>query len=192
MAGLTKATKHALFLDRDGVINRDHGYTHKVADLEFMPGVFELIQRATAANVDVFVVTNQAGIARGFYDEDAMHEFNDAIAKEVRQRSGEIKRFYFCPHHVDGVREGYSYPCSNRKPKPGMLLRAQQDFDIDLKESVIVGDRESDIEAGRNAGLKAGYLFVEAAESSNPDYVAKGYVVSKINSLQTVADLEGW
>ena len=151
--------KKALFLDRDGVINIDTGYTHRVEDLVLLEGIAELIRFFSEEGYLIVVVTNQSGIARGLYSIADMHAFNAEISKRLALRGCFIDGIYFCPHIKNGVVPEFSVPCNCRKPRPGMLLTAAEDLGIDLAESVIVGDRVSDMLAGKAAGLKIGYLI---------------------------------
>jgi len=147
----------ALFLDRDGVINVEKDYLYKIEDFEFIDGVFELCIHYQELGYLIFVVTNQSGIARGYYNEEDFTKLSVWMSKEFLKHNIKIKKVYHCPHHPD-----ISGDCSCRKPKPGMLLQASKEFNIDLANSLIVGDKERDIEAGLNAGLRESYLFDES------------------------------
>jgi D-glycero-D-manno-heptose 1,7-bisphosphate phosphatase len=143
----------AAFLDRDGVINVDTGYVHRIEDVEFVEGVFDLCHWLVQRDFCLIVVTNQAGVARGFYTERDVQQLHAWMASQFALRGIALKRFYYCPHHPEQGRPPYNVACPCRKPAPGMLLRAQQDCNLDLARSLLIGDRESDIEAGRTAGL---------------------------------------
>lgn len=144
----------ALFLDRDGVINVDHGYVHKPEDVEFIDGIFELVAAAKEAGYLVVVVTNQAGIGRGYYSEDDFHALMDWMKARFVERGGQLDAVYFCPNHAEhGIGE-YRSESDCRKPAPGMLLQAVHDLDIDLARSLFVGDKPSDMAAGRAAGVR--------------------------------------
>ncbi len=147
----------ALFLDRDGVINVEKDYLYKIEDFEFIDGIFELCRHYKELGYLIFVVTNQSGISRGYYSEEDFNKLSSWMSKEFLKHSIKIEKVYHCPHHPN-----ISGECSCRKPKPGMLLQATNEFDIDLEESLIIGDKERDIEAGLNAGLKKTYLFNES------------------------------
>ena len=151
-----KKSTPALFLDRDGVINVDIGYLHKPEDCVFVDGIFDLVKRANSLGYKVFIVTNQAGIARGYYTEAHFLEFSAWMKEEFNRHLAHIDEIYFCPHHpAHGVGE-YLTECDCRKPAPGMLLKAQAAFDIDMQASVMVGDNISDLEAAIAA--KVGHL----------------------------------
>ena len=143
----------ALFLDRDGVVNIDHGYVHRVEDFHFHPGIFQLCRAAQTLEYRIVVVTNQAGIGRGYYTESAFVALTRWMVGRFAEEHVEIAGVYYCPcHPVDGI-AGYNNDCFARKPRPGMVLRAAADLALDLTSSILVGDRESDISAARTAGV---------------------------------------
>jgi len=141
--------KKALFLDRDGTINVDIGHLHRIEDFKFVEGVPELIKKYNDKNYKVIVITNQAGIAKKYYTEGDMHRLHVYINEELKKIGAHIDAFYFCPHHPDFTGE-----CDCRKPKPKMILQAAKDFNIDLKKSILIGDKDSDIKAGATAGVE--------------------------------------
>jgi D-glycero-D-manno-heptose 1,7-bisphosphate phosphatase len=144
----------ALFLDRDGVINVDHGYVHKPEDFEFVPGIFDLVRAANEKNYKVIVVTNQAGIGRGYYTEAQFHALTEWMCQQFVLTGGRIDAVYFCPYHpVHGIGD-YRRESDCRKPAPGMLFQAQKDHHLNLQDSIFVGDKPSDMTAGENAGIK--------------------------------------
>jgi D-glycero-D-manno-heptose 1,7-bisphosphate phosphatase len=143
----------ALFLDRDGVINVDTGHVHRRESFEFVPGIFELCRAAQTLGYLLVVVTNQAGIARGYYSESDFNNLTDWMMDQFAERKVRIMRLYYCPYHpVFGIGR-YKRDSPDRKPKPGMLLRARSDLDLDLGSSILIGDRLSDIQAGCRAGV---------------------------------------
>lgn len=146
--------KPALFLDRDGVINHDEGYTHRIEDFRLLPGVPEALRLFQSQGYLLVVVTNQAGIARGYFDEAQFSLLTSHMKAELSARGVRIDAVYHCPHHPAGSRLEYAVSCQCRKPEPGMLLAAAQDLDIDLRSSWLLGDKESDIQAGLAAGLE--------------------------------------
>ncbi len=149
----------ALFLDRDGVINVDHAYVHRQEDFEFIDGIFELVRRARAASYRVFVVTNQAGIARGYYTEDDFHRLTAWMQGRFAAEGAAIDRVYFCPFHAEHGVGRYKLDSPLRKPRPGMILQATQEFGVDLARSLLVGDMVTDIQAGEAAGVGRNLLF---------------------------------
>jgi D-glycero-D-manno-heptose 1,7-bisphosphate phosphatase len=151
--GPASPRQKALFLDRDGVINIDRGYVHRPEDFEFREGIFELCRAAQRLDYLLLVVTNQAGIARGYYTEAEFLELTEWMAGKFADEQVHIARVYYCPYHpVDGVGT-YKYDSPDRKPKPGMLFRARDDFDLDLASSVLIGDKLTDVNAAHAAGV---------------------------------------
>lgn len=154
--------KPALFLDRDGVINVEKNYLHKVEDFEFIDGIFELCRHFQEQGYLIVVVTNQSGIARGYYNEEEFAVLTAWMVEAFAKRGITVAQVYHCPHHPDitGV-------CDCRKPEAGMLMQAKEELGIDLENSVLIGDKERDIDAAVNAGLRRHYLF-------DPEHHAKG------------------
>ena len=148
--------KKALFLDRDGVINKEVNYLYQIENFEFIDGVFDLCKHYQNLGYLIVIVTNQSGIARNYYKESDFDTLTKWMNKVFLSNGIKIEKVYHCPHH-----ESISGICGCRKPAPGMLLLAKEEFDIDLKNSIIIGDKERDIEAGLNAGLQESYLFDE-------------------------------
>lgn len=143
----------AVFLDRDGVINKERGYVHEIDEFNFIDGVFDACREMSKAGYRLIIITNQAGIARGYYTEDEFHYLTIWMLNEFRQHGIEIDDVYYCPHHpVHGVGV-YRRDCDCRKPAPGMILRAAKEHSLDLRHSILVGDKITDIEAGRTAGI---------------------------------------
>ncbi len=149
----------AMFFDRDGVLNYDAGYTHRVEDLKWIPGAMEAIRRANDAGVLVFVITNQAGIARGYYTGAEVDHFHAAMVADLARAGAHVDAFYVCPYHPQAEVDAYRHPDHpDRKPNPGMILKALAEWPIDLGRSVLIGDQDTDIEAARRAGIE-GLLF---------------------------------
>lgn len=149
----------ALFLDRDGVINVDRAYVHRPEDFEFIDGIFDLCRRAKQQDYLIFVVTNQAGIARGFYTEDDFLNLTQWMCEAFATAGAAIDRVYFCPFHAEHGIGKYKLDSPFRKPAPGMILQAAQEFNVDLERSVLVGDMETDIQAGVAAGVGCNLLY---------------------------------
>lgn len=143
----------ALFLDRDGVINVNHGYVHTPDKFDFVDGIFEVVSAAKRAGFLVVVVTNQAGIGRGYYSEAQFHALTDWMKARFTERGGRIDAVYFSPYHPEHGIGQYLRESDCRKPGPGMLLQAQRELDIDMARSVFIGDKPSDMAAGRAAGV---------------------------------------
>lgn len=158
----------ALFLDRDGVINIDHGHVFRKENFDLVPGIIELIQRANQAGWLVIVITNQAGIAKNYYDAEDFIGLMDWVKRSFSEKNAYIDAVYYCPHHPEfGDIEKRN--CGCRKPAPGMILQAAKEMAINLEKSVLIGDKESDMQAAKNAGVGAAYLF----ESGNVNYFAE-------------------
>lgn len=154
----------AAFFDRDGTINVNIGHLHRVEDLAFIPGRPELIRRYNEAGFLVIVVTNQAGIAKGYYTVEDIYLLHREMNRRLREQWGaHIDAFYFCPHHPD-----YSGPCRCRKPEPGMIEQAIRDFDIDVALSILYGDKVWDIQAGERCGIQSVLLPEAEGESAEP------------------------
>jgi D-glycero-D-manno-heptose 1,7-bisphosphate phosphatase len=143
----------ALFLDRDGVVNREIGYLYKPEQVEFTAGIFELCRHAYVRGYKLIVITNQAGIARQLYSEADFHSLMRWIFEEFRRKHIHLDGYYFCPHHPEHGIGRYRKECADRKPQPGMILQASKDHGIELSQSVLIGDRCSDIQAGAAAGI---------------------------------------
>ena len=147
----------AAFLDRDGVINIDYEYVGKKEDFKFKEGIFELLKFLQNKGYKLFIVTNQSGISRGYYNENDFHKLMKWMINELKKENIKIKDYEFCPHHPEITGE-----CECRKPNPGMILNLAKKYDIDLKNSIMIGDNLSDIKAGENAGIKKNYLINES------------------------------
>jgi D-glycero-D-manno-heptose 1,7-bisphosphate phosphatase len=149
----------ALFLDRDGVINVNHGYVHTRERFEFIDGIFDACRQARALGYRLIVVTNQAGIGRGFYSEAQFQALTDWMRAEFERREAPIDRVYFCPYHPEHGVGDYRRDAPCRKPNPGMILDAARDFRLDLPACVLLGDKSSDIVAGERAGVGCNVLY---------------------------------
>jgi D-glycero-D-manno-heptose 1,7-bisphosphate phosphatase len=146
--------KRAVFIDRDGTINVEKDYLYRAEEFEFIPGAPKAIRLLNEAGFLVVVVSNQSGVARGYYTEEDVHLLHRHVATQLDQAGSRIDAWFYCPHHPSG-RGSYALPCRCRKPQPGMLLDAASRFDIDLEASIMIGDKLVDIEAGRAAGCKS-------------------------------------
>ncbi len=144
----------ALFFDRDNTLVADHGYLHKIEDFRWLAGAPEALKFAASLNLPVFIVTNQGGIGRGLFTEQDMHRFNTHLMQKAQQAGGKITDIAFCPHHPNAIYSHLKTPCSCRKPAPGMFYTLAKKWNIDLSASIMIGDRASDIEAGKAAGCK--------------------------------------
>jgi D,D-heptose 1,7-bisphosphate phosphatase len=149
-----RLTRPALFLDRDGVLNIEKGYLHKQADFEWMPGAREAVRLANNKGWFVFVVTNQAGVARGYYEERDIHALHAFMQNEFATVGAHIDAFEYCPHHPEGTRPGYDKACDRRKPAPGMIRALLKAWPVDAARSVLVGDMAHDVAAAEAAGVR--------------------------------------
>ncbi len=174
----------ALLLDRDGVINIEKDYVYQISDFEFVDGIFELCHQAADAGMAIVVVTNQAGIGRGYYSENQFWALTDWMRDRFSERGITIDAVYFCPCHPEHGVGAYRRESFDRKPNPGMILRARVDLALDLDHSILVGDKASDIAAARAAGVGRtvllGSAFAVHEAGSEPDIQA--------NSLQEVRE----
>jgi len=148
------APRKALFLDRDGVINVDHNYVCKPGDTEWVPGIFELCAEAQRAGYLLVVVTNQAGIARGYYSAKEFLTYTQWVHEQFALKGAPLIATYYCPHHPD-----FTPVCECRKPMPGMISSAIADLELERTSCVLVGDKKSDLQAGAAAGLVSSRLI---------------------------------
>ncbi len=174
--------RKAVFIDRDGTINKEVNYLHKVEDLEILPGVAEAIKLLNDRGFLVIVPTNQSGIARGYYGVEDMRKINEEISRRLAKNGAYIDAFYFCPHHPKGKIEEFTISCDCRKPKSGMFLKAAGDYNVDFPGSFSIGDKIRDLEPAKKLGckgilVKTGYGEEELKEREawqlEPDYVAE-------------------
>jgi D-glycero-D-manno-heptose 1,7-bisphosphate phosphatase len=144
----------ALFLDRDGVVNIEADYVWQVEDFNFVDNIFRLCENFQTKGYKIFIITNQSGISRGYFSESDFNHLNDWMVARFLENGIIISKVYYCPHHPD-----ITGPCNCRKPNPGMINQAETDFEIDLSNSILIGDNISDIEAGENAGVGTNILI---------------------------------
>ncbi len=171
-----ESKRRAVFLDRDGTINVEKGYVHKIEDFEFIPGAQLAIKMFKNAGFLVIVVSNQSGVARGYYSIDAVRRLHEHMDRELARHGTAVDAYYICPHHPQGIVEEYTKTCDCRKPAPGMIIKAGQEFSLDLSTSFLVGDKESDIEAALNAGCRpvlVGTIYGSSVPSSVPPDVPR-------------------
>lgn len=144
MPGVGGEKRKALFLDRDGVINEDSGYPFLPGHIRFRKGIFDFCRRVLRKGYVIVVVTNQAGVARGLFDEAAVQALHEWMGERFRREGVEVAGFYYCPYHKDATVARYRHDSPYRKPKPGMVLQAAEELELDLDRSVMVGDKHSD------------------------------------------------
>ena len=175
----------AVFLDRDGTINEEVGYLDSLEKLKMIPAAYEAIKLINLNGMKAVVISNQAGVAKGFFTEEFVHTVNKRLLALLKKKGAIIDKFYYCPHHPEEGKGVYLQKCHCRKPAPGMMLQAARELNIDLSRSYLVGDRFLDMEAAKNAGakgilVKTGYgedLLQDdgpdrATPAGKPDFIA--------------------
>jgi len=169
----------AVFLDRDGTIIEDVGYLSDIGQIRILPGAAKALRLLNDNGFKVVIVTNQAGVARGYFTESMANEINEKLVRLLADRGSVVERIYYCPHHIEGIIAKYKKECNCRKPNPGMIEQAVKELAIDITNSVMIGDKNSDIEAGRRAGCGrtifiSGGINPEEVEalSQAADYIA--------------------
>ena len=181
--------KKAIFLDRDGTINADeHGYINKPEDVHLYPFAAEAISKWNKKGYLVFIVTNQAGIAYGYFTKEAVDKVNNKLVKDLALGNAEIDEIFYSPYHAKGIAKPFNIQHEDRKPGIGMYLKAKEKYSFDTKHSFMIGDRYSDIGFGKNAGLitilvrtgSGGKEFLQKRNESEykPDYVVKDLVAA--------------
>lgn len=168
----------ALFLDRDGVINIEKNYLYRIEDFEFIDGVFESCKYFQNLGYKIIVVTNQAGIARGYYSVDDFEKLTEWMLGKFLEQGISITEVYYCPHHPN-----FSVECACRKPKAGMLLEAAKNHDINLTSSIMVGDKKSDMMAAKSAGISNRILVRSGHQITKNDEVTSSLVIDSIREL---------
>lgn len=153
----------AAFLDRDGVINVDKGYVYRWGDFEFVAGAIEGLRLLQHLEYRLVIVTNQSGVARGYYSVADVEKLSATVVTHLREQGVAIAGVYFCPHHPAGKVANFARECDCRKPMPGMITRARDELGVELSESVLIGDKPSDIEAAKNAGVRQAFLITHEA-----------------------------
>ncbi len=142
----------AVFLDRDGTINEQMGYINHISRFHLLPGVAEAIRRLNEARIPVIVVTNQSGLARGYFPAELLTAVHEKMVTLLAEHGAHVDGIYICPHHPEAKREEYRVNCDCRKPKTGLLVQAAKDLGLDLVRSFVVGDRWSDLKTAANCG----------------------------------------
>lgn len=172
----------ALFLDRDGVVNIDKDYVFRVEDFEFVDGIFDLCRSARERGYLIVVITNQSGIGRGYYTEDDFHALTDWMRARFEEQGAPVAGVYYCPYHPEHGQGRYKVDSFDRKPNPGMILRAMHDLDLDLSASIMVGDKASDMKASGAAGIGRKVLF---SPEGGGDIISTGAdeIVTRLNEV---------
>ena len=167
----------ALFLDRDGIINEDSGYIHKVEDIKFVAGIFELCKKAIDSGYIIIVITNQSGVARGYYTETHVETVHNWILKEFEKRNVKITKFYYSTYHPEAINPKHLKNPNHRKPAPGMIMDAVSDYNIDISKSFMIGDKQSD-RIDYN-GLKS-YIVKSVYSKENYDFSSLEDIINSI------------
>ena len=154
-----KILNKAVFMDRDDTINRDYINVHKIEDWQWIPNAKEAIKYCNDNGYLVIIITNQSGISRGLFTFNDVNRLHNFVQGELYKIGARIDAFYICPHHIEGTVAPYNIECDCRKPSPGLILQACKDFDIDVSQSYVIGDKQRDCDAGINAGCKGTCLF---------------------------------
>lgn len=176
----------AVFLDRDGVINIDTGYVSHSDDFVFIEGVIDACKAIKDKGYEIVIITNQSGIARGYFSEDDFMTLTEWMDWSFADKGVDIDGVYFCPHHPDKGIGNYKQDCDCRKPQPGMIISAKEHLNIDLSQSYLVGDKLSDLQAGKNAGIPTSILVRTGKEVTDEAQEAADHVV---DSLVNVVEL---
>lgn len=177
----------ALFLDRDGIINQDFGYVVDVDKFVFIDGIFDLVKAARLHDYKVVVVTNQSGIARGYYSQMQFLSLSQWMKDQFEQKDAPLDDVYFCPHHPREGATELTYDCTCRKPKPGMFVQAAIEHGIDLHRSVMLGDKPSDMQAAIAAGIQQNYLLTtDKTRLASDIEVPKGSFIRTIEQYQQI------
>jgi D-glycero-D-manno-heptose 1,7-bisphosphate phosphatase len=169
----------AAFLDRDGVLNVDLGYAHRPDQLDWIPGAQEAVRLLNEAEYYVFVISNQSGIARGYFDEDSVKSFHAHMQTGLLAHGAHIDAFYYCPHHPEGTIKSLAVQCRCRKPGPGMLERAAAEWPIDKKASFLIGDKDEDVAAATAFDIRG--IKFDSRIHSLPDLVRRE-IAARTNS----------
>ena len=167
-----------IFLDRDGVINKEKNYLYKINDFEFIEGVFDACQQFQKLDYKIIIVTNQSGIFRGYYTESDFKRINDWMIEQFNFNHISILETFYCPH-------GPESECECRKPKPGMLLKAQKKYHIDMKKSWLIGDKEDDITAAIQSGIN-NTILVRSGHNADKSSSNAKYLINSINDSTKV------
>lgn len=170
-----QAQRQAVFLDRDGTLNREVNYLHRPENFEWVPGAPEAVRRLNDAGLLTVVVTNQSGVARGYYEEEAVHRLHRHMQDELERYGASLDAFYYSPYHPEGEVAPYDRMSACRKPNPGMFEQALNEWKIDPQHSFVVGDKNTDLAPGHQLGMttilvRTGYGREECAET-NADYI---------------------
>ncbi|RWR00424.1 D,D-heptose 1,7-bisphosphate phosphatase [[Pantoea] beijingensis] len=173
----------AIFLDRDGTVNIDHGYVYEIDDFQFIDGVIDAMRELKAMGFALVLVTNQSGIARGKFSEDQFMQLTEWMDWSLADRGVDLDGIWFCPHHPEAVEDTYRQTCDCRKPQPGMLISAQSELNIDMAASYMVGDKIDDMLAGQAAGVGKKVLVRTGKPVTPESEAAADWVITSLAEL---------
>lgn len=178
----------AILCDRDGTLIQDKHFLRTPDQIEWIPGVLEAIQFLKFQEIKVLVLTNQSGVARGYFGLDAVEAVHQQLRRDVEEVSGAIADFYYCPHHPNGEVMDYSFPCDCRKPSPGMFLQAIREHDLNPSQCWVIGDRLRDLEPGLQLGMKAFLVKTGSGEVAEEELSERPYR-SEVNVISSMAEI---
>ncbi|MBT4123189.1 MAG: D-glycero-beta-D-manno-heptose 1,7-bisphosphate 7-phosphatase [Candidatus Ruthia sp.] len=170
--------KKVIFLDRDGVINKEVGYLHKIEDFEFIDGVFDACLDFQSSGYQIIIITNQSGIERGYYNDKDFHAVSDWMLSQFKAHDIDILDIFYCPHSPESN-------CNCRKPKPGMFNQANDKYGIDMQNSWMIGDKEADIQAANSAGISNTVLVKSGHEIDEKNSKAR-FMLDSIKQVTTI------
>jgi len=178
--------KKAVFIDRDGTINVEKGYVHKVADFELIPGAEEALQLLTKAGVKIYIVTNQAGIAKGLFTEADFHRLTDYMLDCFCKKSIKVERVLYCPHHPNGVIPQYAIHCRCRKPNTLLIENTIKDHGYTRDELALIGDKKTDIDAGMSLGIDTYLVLTGYGKEQHMSVTADFVAPNLLNAVQHI------
>jgi D-glycero-D-manno-heptose 1,7-bisphosphate phosphatase len=191
-----KILRPAVFLDRDGTINEQMGYINHTCRFQLLPGAAEAIKQLNDVKIPVVVISNQSGLARGYFPEELLVEVHEKMNRLLAEKGAHVDGIYYCPHHPEAKEERFRAACSCRKPKPGLVLEAAEQLNLDPRRSYVVGDRWSDIKTAANCGAKSvlvrtGYgrgdeQYIGPQQKIQPDYIAEDLMEAVAWILQEI------
>ena len=191
-----KILRPAVFLDRDGTINEQMGYINHTCRFQLLPGAAEAIKQLNDLKIPVVVISNQSGLARGYFPEELLVEVHEKMNSLLAEKGAHVDGIYYCPHHPEAKEERFRAACSCRKPKPGLVLEAAEQLNLDPRRSYVVGDRWSDIKTAANCGAKSvlvrtGYgrgdeQYIGPQQEIQPDYIAEDLMEAVAWILQEI------
>jgi D-glycero-D-manno-heptose 1,7-bisphosphate phosphatase len=181
----------AVFIDRDGCLTEEVGYVNHVSRIHLLPRTAEAVRRLNAAGVPAVMVTNQAGVARGYFSEEVLHAANNAMVRQLAEGRARLDGLYVCMHHPHEGAPPYRADCECRKPRPGLLLRAARELGLDLPASVMIGDRISDVRVGQSVGA-AGVLVLTGYGRGEWEHQRQEWTVKPDHVAENLLDAVDW